>query len=147
MKINIKPIGIIHTPYKKPHDVPLQAYKSKKKGRVTVYREFAEGLADIDGFSYIIIIFYFHKAHGYKLKAIPYRDNVPRGIFAIKGPWRPNHIGVTTVRLLKRIGRELIIKGMDIVDGSPLLDIKPYVPPFDERTNAKIGWLEGKIKR
>jgi len=147
MKINIKPIGIIHTPYKKPDDVSIRAYRSRKKGRVIVYKKFAEGLDDIDGFSHITIIFYFHKARGYKLKAIPYRDKVPRGIFAIKGPCRPNHIGITTVRLLKRIGRELIIREMDMVDGSPLLDIKPYVPPFDERKNVKIGWLEGKIKR
>jgi tRNA (adenine37-N6)-methyltransferase len=145
MKIDIKPIGIINTPYKKAHDVPFQVHKSQNKGRVTVYKEFAEGLNDVDGFSYITIIYYFHKAKGYKLKSKPYLDDIPRGIFAIRGPHRPNHIGVTTVRLLKRIGRELIIKEMDMINGSPLLDIKPYVPSFDERKNVKIGWLKDKI--
>jgi len=146
MRINISPIGIIHSPYKKAADVPCQAYKSGKKGCVKIYSRFAQGLDDIDGFSHIILVFYFHKAESYTLKAIPYRDNVPRGVFSIRSPWRPNHIGVSIVKLLKRKGRELIIQGMDVIDRTPLLDIKPYVPVFDERySHVRIGWLTGKI--
>ena len=145
MKINIKPIGIIRSPYKELQGVPYQAYKSKKKGRIQVYKKFAKGLDDIDGFSHIILVFYFHKAKGYRLKAKPYLDNVPRGIFAIRGPWRPNYIGISTVKLLKRKGRELIVSGLDMINKTPLLDIKPYVPNLDERSKAKIGWLKGKI--
>src|SRR3989339_972683 len=136
MKIDIRPIGIICSPYKEPQGVPYQAYKSRAQGRVQVYREFAKGLDDVDGFSHIILVFYFHQAQGYKLKAKPYLDDVPRGIFAIRGPWRPNHIGISRVRLLKRRGRELIISGLDMIDKTPLLDIKPYVPAFDELSKS-----------
>jgi len=145
MEINIKPIGIIYTPYKEVKGIPCQAYKSQKQGRVKVYKQFAEGLDDIEGFSHIILVYYLHKASGYKLKAKPFLDGIPHGIFAIRGPYRPNHIGISTVRLLKRRGRELIVKGMDMVNGTPLLDIKPYVPTFDQRSNVKIGWLKGKV--
>ena len=146
MEINIKPIGIIYTPYKEVKGIPCQAYKSQKQGRVKVYKQFAEGLDDIEGFSHIILVYYLHKASGYKLKAKPFLDDIPHGIFAIRGPYRPNHIGISTVKLLKRRGRELIVKGMDMVNGTPLLDIKPYVPTFDQRSKVRIGWLKGKIK-
>jgi tRNA-Thr(GGU) m(6)t(6)A37 methyltransferase TsaA len=91
MKINIKPIGIIYSPYKDLTEIPCQAYKSKKIGRVKVFNKFAEGLQDIDGFSHIILLYYFHKSKECKLKAKPFLDNTPKGIFAIRGPHRPNH--------------------------------------------------------
>lgn len=146
MKIVIHPIGIIYTPYKQLKGIPCQAYKSKKTGRIKVYKQFAEGLDDIDGFSHIILLYYLHKARGYKLKAKPFLDDVPHGVFAIRWPYRPNHIGISTVRLLKRQGRELVIEGVDMLDNTPLLDIKPYVPTFDNRTNVRTGWYKGKSK-
>jgi len=145
MKIDIKPIGIIYSPYKRVNEIPCQAYKSPKTGRVKVFKKFAAGLQDVDGFSHLILVYYFHKASGYLLKAKPFLDNQLRGIFAIRGPRRPNHIGISRVRLLKRKGRELIVSGLDMIDKTPLLDIKPYVPAFDERSKARIGWLKGKI--
>jgi len=145
MKIDIKPIGIIRSPYKKASDVPYGASRTKNRGRVLIYQKFTQGLDDLDGFSHIVLVFYFHRAKGYKLKTIPYLDDVLRGIFATRSPHRPNHIGITRVKLLKRRGRELIISGLDIIDKTPLLDIKPYVPDQGERLRARIGWLRGKL--
>lgn len=145
MKIDIKPIGIIYSPYKRVNEIPCQAYKSPKTGRVKVFKKFAAGLQDVDGFSHLILVYYFHKASGYLLKAKPFLDNQFRGIFAIRGPRRPNHIGISVVKLLRRKGPELFVRGIDALNGTPLLDIKPYVPTFDERRKARIGWLKGKL--
>ena len=145
MEINIKPIGIIRSSYKKPADVPYGASRTKNRGRVLVYQKFAKGLDDLDGFSHIVLVFYFHQAKGYKLRTTPYLDTVLRGIFATRSPHRPNHIGITRVKLLKRQGLELSVSGLDIIDKTPLLDIKPYVPAQGERLKSRIGWLKGKI--
>lgn len=161
-KIILKPIGVIHSPYKKMKDIPCQGYKSNKTGEILVYKEYAEGLKDIDGFSHIIILYYFHKAKeylipihrdqiqrakraSYLLHAKPFLDDKPKGIFAIRGPHRPNHIGLSVVKLIKRKGNVLKVGDMDVLDGTPLLDIKPYVSKFDVRENIKNGWLEGKL--
>ena len=146
MKINIKPIGIIYSPYNDLKKIPCQAFKSDKIGRIKVFKKFAKGLKDVEGFSHITILYYFHKSKDYKLIAKPFFDDKPKGIFAIRSPHRPNHIGVSTVRLLKVKSNELIVKGIDALNGTPLLDIKPYVPTFDDRSKVKIGWLKGKIK-
>jgi len=152
----LKPIGIIHTPYKKDGDVPYQSYKSKDVGEIEVSKEYEEGLKDIEGFSHLIILYEFHKSVKRSVKkehylesqgllVKPYLDDTPRGLFATRSPNRPNPIGLTIVELLERKGNVLKVRGVDMLDGTPLLDIKPYVPKFDQRDNVRIGWLEGKM--
>lgn len=144
-EIVLRPIGVIHSPYKKKEDIPCQGCRSKETGTVEVFPEYAEGLKDVEGFSHLILVFYFHKADRAKLVAKPFLDDRPKGIFAIRGPSRPNHIGLTVVELLGIEENRLNVANMDCFDGTPLLDIKPYIPQFDEKTDVKIGWLEGKI--
>jgi len=152
----LKPIGIIHTPYKKDGDVPYQAYKSRDVGEIEVFKEYEEGLKDIEGFSHIIILYEFHKSVKRSVKkerylesqgllVKPYLDDTSRGLFATRSPNRPNPIGLTIVEMLERKGNILRVMGIDMLDGTPLLDIKPYVPEFDQRTGIRIGWLRGKI--
>lgn len=147
MKIELTPIGIIHSPYKTKEEVPIQAYLSNEEGEVEVFKEYEDGLMDIDGFSHIMIIYIFHKSKDRYLHVKPYLDTRLRGVFATRHPDRPNPIGISLVRFLERKGNILRIKGMDVVDGTPLLDIKPYIPRFDERENVKYGWLEDKLKK
>jgi len=144
--MKVKPIGVIRTPFKHKKDTPIQPYQSDKIGRVEVFKKYQDGLEDIEGFSYIILIYKFHKSKGYSLKVRPFLDEKQRGLFATRYPRRPNQIGLTTVRLLKRKGNTLFVKGIDVIDNSPLLDIKPYIPDFSPKEKVKIGWLKGKIK-
>jgi len=152
----LKPIGIIHTPYKKDGEAPHQAYKSKEVGEIEVFKEYEGGLKDVEGFSHLIILYMFHKSvkrsvkkehylNSFGLLVKPYLDDTPRGLFATRSPNRPNPIGLTIVELLERTGNILKVRGIDMLDGTPLLDIKPYVPKFDQKNNVKIGWLEGKV--
>lgn len=141
--ITLEPIGIIHSPYHKKEDIPIQGvFKPEGVGTIEVFEKYAEGLTDVEGFSHIQIIYFFHKSNDYKLLGKPYLEDQFHGIFAIRSPHRPNHLGVSVVRLLERKGNLLKIGEIDVFDGTPLLDIKPYVPKFDERSNVKIGWLE-----
>ena len=147
-KICYRPIGIIHTPFKRPHGVPIQSTAALGiKGTVEIFEEYVEGLSDLEGFSHIILIYHFHLCKGYSLKVKPYMDNNLRGVFATRAPMRPNPIGFSIVRLTGIKGNILYIEDVDIVDGTPLLDIKPYVPEFDYRRNTRIGWLERRIKK
>jgi tRNA-Thr(GGU) m(6)t(6)A37 methyltransferase TsaA len=154
--MKFKPIGIIHTPYKKDKDAPYQAYKSKDVGKIEVFKEFEEGLKDIEGFSHLIILYEFHKSvkrsvkKEYYLNSLgllvkPYLDDTPHGLFATRSPNRPNPIGLTVVELLEHKENILKVRGIDMLDGTPLLDIKPYVPTFDRKNDVRIGWLEGKL--
>ena len=145
MKMELKPIGIIHSPYKNLEDIPCQSYKSEKIGEVEVFKEYEDGLKDVEGFSHIIIVYYFHLSKTYSLNVRPFLDKKLHGVFATRSPRRPNRIGISTVRLLGRRGNILKIKGIDVIDGTPLIDIKPYVQKFDERENVKIGWLTDKL--
>ena len=147
-EIKYKPIGVIHSPFKEPKGTPIQpAAATGTRGTVEVFPEYAKGLKDIDGFSHIILIYHFHLSRGASLEAKPFMDNETRGVFATRSPSRPNPIGVSVVRLIKIEGRILHIQDIDIVDGTPLLDIKPYVPEFDIREAEKIGWLEKNIDK
>jgi tRNA-Thr(GGU) m(6)t(6)A37 methyltransferase TsaA len=143
--MRIKPIGIIYTPFKSKKETPKQNYKSKAIGKVEVFKKYQEGLKGIEGFSHLILIYNFHKSRGFKLLVTPFLDDKLHGLFATRYPRRPNQIGLTVVRLLKRKGNILRVKNIDVIDGTPLLDIKPYVPEFGPRQNVKIGWLRGKI--
>jgi tRNA-Thr(GGU) m(6)t(6)A37 methyltransferase TsaA len=144
--MKFKPIGIIHTPFKSKEDAPIQPSRSSACGEVEVFKEYEEGLEDIDGFSHIVLIYQFHKSEGYSLKVKPYLDDNLRGLFATRAPRRPNQIGLSVVKLLKRRENILFIEGIDVLEGTPLLDIKPYVPDFQPKEEVKIGWLQGKLK-
>ncbi len=147
-EIVYKPIGVIHTPFKTPSGTPIQASASRGvKGVVEVYPEFMEGLEDLDGFSHIILIYHFHLSKGPSLRVKPYLDDKPHGVFATRSPSRPNPIGLSVVRLLRVEGNKIYVQDVDIIDGTPLLDIKPYVPEFDVREVTRKGWLEKVISK
>ncbi len=145
-KITLEPIGIIHSPHQKKEDIPIQgAFKPEGVGTIEIFEKYVEGLKDVEGFSHLLIIYFFHKSKDYNLLAKPFLEDKLHGIFAIRSPHRPNHLGVSVVRLLERKGNTLKIGEIDVFDKTPLLDIKPYVPKFDQRNNVKIGWLEGLV--
>lgn len=144
-EIKLKPIGFIHTPFEKPKGIPIQTTAAKGvKGRVEVFPEFVEGLKDLEGFSHLILIYHFHLARITALQVTPFLDTEKRGVFATRAPSRPNHIGLSVVELEKVEGNDLFVKDVDIVDGTPLLDIKPFVLQFDFKEVTKTGWL-GKV--
>ncbi len=146
--IEYRPIGIIHTPFEKTEGTPIQPTGAPEaRGVVEVFREFAEGLADLEGFSHIMLLFHCHMSKSFSLKTKPFLDNTERGVFSTRAPARPNAIGLSTVRLVRVADNRLYVQEIDIVDGAPLLDIKPYVPMFDMRENVRAGWFEGQENR
>ncbi len=152
IKIILKPIGIIHTPFKEIKDIPIQGSFSEYNGDIEIFPEYRDGLKDVDGFSHLYLIYNFHKCTAERLQGKPYLDDMIHGIFAIRSPHRPNHIGLTIVSLLSVENSHLKIAGVDMLDGTPLIDIKPYNPYFDAPSDARIGWMEkcfkdGKVQR
>ncbi len=147
-EITYTPIGIIHSPFKEPKGTPIQPTCAEGvNGWVEVFPQYAEGLKDVEGFSHLILLYHFHLSKGVSLHARPFMDDEVHGIFAIRGPSRPNPIGISVVRLIGVEDNILHIQDVDIIDGTPLLDIKPYVPEVDARNVEKIGWLEKKVHR
>ncbi|MCD6229075.1 MAG: tRNA (N6-threonylcarbamoyladenosine(37)-N6)-methyltransferase TrmO [Candidatus Omnitrophica bacterium] len=145
-QIIYKPIGVIYSPFKMPKGTPIQPKSAKGiKGKVVINEEYKEGLKDLEGFSHIILIYHFHLIRSYSLIVKPYMDDNLHGVFATRAPKRPNAIGISVVKLLNIEGNVLEVEDVDIVDGTPLLDIKPYVPDFDIRRVEKIGWLRKVI--
>ena len=143
MKIEYRPIGLVHSPHQTASGTPIQPSRARGiEGTVEVDEQYAEGLADLDGFSHIILICHLHKAGAHELKVVPYLDTELRGLFATRAPSRPNPIGLSVVRLLGIDGRVLRIEGVDLLDGTPVLDIKPYVREFDDQTEIRCGWLD-----
>lgn len=143
MTIEFEPIGIIHTPFANPSGMPIQpAGAMGTKGTVEVFEEFLPALDDIDGFSHIILLYHFHRSQGFTLHVVPFMDTAPRGLFATRAPKRPNPIGLSVVELDRIEGSMLHVRNVDILDGTPLLDIKPYVPEFDAQTEVRAGWLD-----
>ena len=141
-----KQIGVVHSPFKDPNNVPIQAVAAKgTKGKVEVFDEYLAGLQDIEGFSYIILLYDFHLVRGYSLVVKPFLDDELHGIFATRSPARPNKIGLSIVRLVRLKGNCLDIEDVDILDRTPLIDIKPFIPAFDCRESTKIGWFNDKI--
>jgi tRNA (adenine37-N6)-methyltransferase len=141
--MELKPIGVIHTPFKQLEGMPIQpAGAVGVKGVVEMFEEFRLGLKDVEGFSHIILIYEFHRSQGFKLEVIPFMDTQPRGLFATRAPRRPNPIGLSTVQLDRIENGHLHIQNVDVLNGTPLLDIKPYVPEFDRHTEIRAGWLE-----
>jgi len=147
-KIVYQPIGTIHSPFRDILGMPIQPTGAKGiAGTIEIYPEFAEGLKDLEGFSHIILIYHFHLSKGYSLKVTPFMDENFRGVFATRAPKRPNPIGISVVKLRKIEGNILNIEDVDIVDGTPMLDIKPYVPEFDIQGVDRIGWLTQKANK
>ena len=144
--MKIKPIGVIHTPFRNKIDVPVQYSRSRNVGRIEVFKEYEAGLSDIEGFSHIVVIFRFHKSRGYRLKLKPHWDDKPRGLFTTRAPRRPNQLGLSILQLLHRRGNILKVRGVDMLDGTPLLDIKPYIPDNIPKRIVRTGWFRGKTR-
>jgi len=147
MEFVLRPIGEIHTPFIDKRETPIQASRSTAIGQVEVYPAYVAGLRDLDGFSHIILIYAFHRSQDYTLMVTPFLDDQERGLFSTRYPARPNPIGLSTVRLLSIHDHVLEIEGADMLDGTPLLDIKPYVPEFDVRAEARTGWYATRSVR
>lgn len=144
MEVKLKPIGVIHSPFKTKED----AKKGKGKeplGEIEVLEEYQDGLKDIAGFSHVMIVWLFHESAGYSLQVKSQHSEELRGLFATRSPNRPNRLGVTVVELIQKRGNVLKVKGIDMIDGTPLLDIKPYTR-HDRQEKTKFGWLENKEK-
>ncbi len=147
-KIIYKSIGIIHSPFKDTKGMPIQSEGAKGiNGTIEIDPEYAAGLKDLEGFSHIILLYHFHLSKSCSLTVKPFLDKVMRGVFATRAPRRPNPIGVSVVKLLRVEGCTLYIEEVDVVDGTPLLDIKPYVPKFDVKQAKRIGWLSKTVNR
>jgi len=147
-RLVLEPIGIIHSPYVEPEGTPIQpAAAEGVLGSVDVFPVYVPGLQDLEGFSHIILVYRFHLAGPPALQVTPFLDDHVHGVFATRAPARPNAIGLSVVRLLGIDCGSLAICDMDVLDGTPLLDIKPYVPEFDTRAGAAIGWLQGRTGR
>lgn len=146
MNFSITPIGYLETPFETVNNMPIQpSVIASSQGKAVLYDEFATGLKDLDGFSHIILLFLLHKIEGYQLEVVPFMDDVPHGVFATRSPKRPNRIGMSIVTLERIEGNIIHFKGVDMLNGSPLLDIKPYYSYFDNRQNVRNGWLEGRV--
>ena len=147
-EIVYEPIGTIHTPFEKLEGMPVQPSGAKGiEGWVEVDPRYEEALSDLDGFSHIFLIYHLHESSGYSLRVVPCLDTVKSGLFSTRAPRRPNAIGISVVRLKRVDGNRVYVMDVDMLDGTPLLDIKPCVREFDISEDIKIGWLEGKARR
>ncbi len=145
---NCNPIGVIHTPFKTLEDMPIQPLAGQGiAGEIVLANALVPGLKDLDGFSHIYLIFHLHQAQRTELKVIPYLDSRPHGVFATRSPLRPAKIGLSIVKLISIQGNRLRIEDVDMLDGTPLLDIKPFVPDFDNRSGAKKGWVKASREK
>lgn len=146
MEFVMRPIGIIHSPFEQKEQMPIQASRSHAVGKAEIFPEYADGLQDIDGFSHVFLIYAFHRSSRYTLRVKPFLDDQEHGLFSTRYPGRPNPIGLSIVRLMSRQGNTLTFEGADVLNGTPLLDIKPYVPDFDQQTEVRAGWYETRSK-
>ena len=143
MEICYRPIGTIHSPFHEIEGMPIQpAGAAGVRGWIEVLPEYVEGLKDLAGFSHIYLLYHLHQAGACRLTVTPFMDTQPRGLFATRAPRRPNPIGLSVVRLLSVEGNVLQVENVDVLDGTPLLDIKPYVPEFDDHPAERVGWLK-----
>ncbi|MEE4136354.1 MAG: tRNA (N6-threonylcarbamoyladenosine(37)-N6)-methyltransferase TrmO [Desulforhopalus sp.] len=141
--MNIKPIGTIHTPFTDPAGMPIQPAGARGvQGTIEVFEEYRTGLKDLDGFSHVILLYHFHRSQGFNLQVVPFMDSESRGVFATRAPKRPNAIGLSIVQLERIEDGTLHVQNVDILDGTPLFDIKPYVPEFDHQADVRTGWLD-----
>ena len=148
MLIQYQPIGVIHTPFTDLKGMPIQPTSAAAaKGTVELFPEYHAGLKDLDGFSHIILLYHLHQVRRVDLRVVPFLGSETRGVFATRAPSRPNPIGLSIVRLLRVDGCTLHLGNVDILDGTPLLDLKPYVPGFDRPVRARAGWLQASQHR
>lgn len=148
MEYRMKPIGVIHTPFKEKSETPIQFSRSSAQGEIDIFPEYEAGLTSIEGLSHLILIYVFHEAlESRELLVKPFLDDNFHGIFATRYYTRPNPIGFSVVRLLEREGVHLKIQWVDMLDGTPLLDIKPYVPEFDVHSVEKLGWYATRARK
>jgi tRNA-Thr(GGU) m(6)t(6)A37 methyltransferase TsaA len=147
-EIKYRPIGMIYSPFKEPKGTPIQpSAASGVDGIVEVFPKYADGLQDLDGFSHVILLYHFHLSKETSLVVKPYMDEQRHGVFATRAPSRPNPIGISVVPLVKIDRNVLHVQNVDIVDNTPLLDIKPYVPDFDVKNVQRTGWLEKSVHK
>ena len=148
MKICYEPIGFIKTPFKEPKGTPIQPTAAGGiRGTIELKKKYRTALQDLEGFSHIILLYHFHLAKKPAMLIEPFLDGKKHGVFACRAPSRPNPIGISIVKIIQIEANKITVEDVDIVDGTPLLDIKPYVERFDKRENTSIGWLEGQISR
>jgi len=146
-KIEIYPIGIIHSPYKEPSEVPIQGkFREDVTATIELYQPYEKGLKDLNGFSHAYVLFHLHRSNKEHLQSSPYLEDIIHGVFAIRTPHRPNHIGLSIITIESIENNIIQFKGVDMVDATPVLDIKPYVSYFDAREHTKSGWLEKHFK-
>ena len=143
--MDIQPIGVIHTPFLTKEECPIQPlYASDNIGNVEVFEQYAEGLKDIESFSHVYLLYHFNKAGAVELIRPTFLDDEPHGVFASRHPCRPNGIGMSIVKIIRRDGNLLEVEGIDVLEQTPLIDIKPYIPRFDCFMEASEGWLANK---
>jgi tRNA (adenine37-N6)-methyltransferase len=143
VEICFTPIGIIHSPFNKTAGMPIQpAGAIGVRGTITVNSELTKGLQDLDGFSHIVLLYHFHRSTDYALRVTPFLDTQMRGVFATRAPKRPNAIGLSVVRLIGVVANELTVENIDVLDGTPLLDIKPYIPDMEIHQVERVGWFQ-----
>jgi len=150
MELKFKPIGVVHSPFKKREDIQTNKYANAGgfdsiQGELEIFKEYEAGLKDTEGFSHLIVLFAFHKSEGFKLHTEPFLDDTLRGVFSTRSPHRPNPIGMTIVKVIKRKSNILKVSGVDMIEGTPILDIKPYTHR-DQKSSLKLGWLKDKIR-
>ncbi len=144
-EILFRPIGTIHSPFKEQEGMPIQPTGARDvPGSIDLHPDYTAGLQDLNEFSHIILVYHFHRSQGFQLRVVPFLDQDQRGLFSTRAPRRPNAIGLSIVRLKAINGPGLQILDVDVLDGTPLLDLKPYVPAFDAFPDAKVGWLTGR---
>ena len=151
MKIKFKPIGVIHSPFKKKEDIESKKYANPKgfdpvQGELEIFKEYEAGLKDTEGFSHLIVLFAFHESEGYSLHTKPLLEDTLRGVFSTRSPHRPNSLGLTVVNAIERKGNIVKVSGIDMIEGTPILDIKPYTSR-DQKSPIKLGWLENRMKK
>lgn len=151
MEIRYHPIGTIFSPFENREGMPIQpSGAAGVKGKIVMKQEFAAGLKDLEGFSHLILLYHFHQAGDVKLQIVPFLDHTARGLFSTRAPNRPNPIGLSVVGLDRIENNILYISNVDILNQTPLLDIKPFVPDFDQPGATRWGWLEkssGEVKK
>jgi len=151
MEIKFKPVGMIHSPFKKKEDIESKKYADPKgfdpvQGELEIFKEYEAGLKDTEGFSHLIVLFAFHESEGYSLHAKPLLENTLRGVFSTRSPHRPNSLGLTVVNVIERKGNIVKVLGIDMIEGTPILDIKPYTSR-DQKSPIKLGWLKNRMKK
>ncbi|MFW9842243.1 MAG: tRNA (N6-threonylcarbamoyladenosine(37)-N6)-methyltransferase TrmO [Candidatus Thorarchaeota archaeon] len=145
MNLQIKPIGVIRTPFKSEDSIPIQTSKSETIAEVELLPEYIEGLESLDEFSHIILVYWFHRAKPCALTVTPFLDSMERGLFSTRAPTRPNPIGLSIVKVVRIEGNIIRFIGADMLNDTPLIDIKPFIPEFDNRLDATSGWLTESI--